>query len=99
MSPHHSNSLEELPQRVDEVLHYLWDPIGISDEPGARDEYASYVPGVMSLLVTDASVPQIGKHLDHIVVNQIGLPSNLEHCTQVAHILIAWRKNLFPPPA
>jgi len=34
----------ELRQRTDEVLHYLWDPIGVAGAPGARDEYWSYLP-------------------------------------------------------
>jgi len=30
---------KELYRRTDEILHYLWDPIGVSDTPQARDEY------------------------------------------------------------
>ena len=33
---------EELYRRVDEVLHYLWDPIGVAGIPEARDEYYGY---------------------------------------------------------
>ena len=40
----------ELYRRVDEVLHYLWDPIGVAGAPEARDEYYSYLPHVFSLL-------------------------------------------------
>jgi hypothetical protein len=29
----------ELYKRVDEVLHYVWDSIGVAGEPHARDEY------------------------------------------------------------
>lgn len=39
----------ELYQRVDEVLHYVWDPIGVSDAPEARDEYFSYLPIVFGM--------------------------------------------------
>jgi hypothetical protein len=35
---------KELYRRIDEVVHYLWDPIGVSDVPEARDEYHSYLP-------------------------------------------------------
>ena len=45
-----SRSDDELLMRVDEVLHYLWDPIGVSDFPEARDEYTSYAGVVFSLL-------------------------------------------------
>lgn len=40
----------ELQRRVDEVLFYVWDPIGVSDEPFARGEYESYVPGIATLV-------------------------------------------------
>jgi hypothetical protein len=33
------NNLESA---INEVLHYIWDPIGIQDMPAARDEYESY---------------------------------------------------------
>ena len=42
----------ELYKRCDEVLHYVWDPIGISDVPEARDEYESYLPTVWRLVIT-----------------------------------------------
>jgi hypothetical protein len=37
-------------KRTDEVLHYIWDPIGIAGAPEARYEYHSYLPHVFSLL-------------------------------------------------
>jgi len=45
-----SNKLQpkdaELFRRIDEVVHYLWDPIGISEHPEARDEYHSYLTAI-----------------------------------------------------
>jgi len=35
--------IKELKNRNDEVLYYIWDPIGVSDEPCARIEYTAYV--------------------------------------------------------
>lgn len=40
----------ELKNRVDEVLFYIWDPIGVSHEPCARWEYKSYIPQVLRLI-------------------------------------------------
>ena len=37
---------EELYRRVDEVLHYIWDPIGVAGAPMARDEYYAYLPQI-----------------------------------------------------
>jgi hypothetical protein len=43
---------DELRRRVDEVLYYIWDPIGVSDQPYARGEYEGYVPKVLQLCPT-----------------------------------------------
>jgi hypothetical protein len=37
---------QDLLTRINEVLHYIWDPIAVRGEPNARDEYDSYVPPV-----------------------------------------------------
>ena len=39
----------ELYKRIDEVLWQDWDPIGVSDCEGARDEYHSYLPKVFRM--------------------------------------------------
>ena len=41
---------DELERRVDEVLFYKWDPIGVSAYISARAEYRSYVPAVLDAL-------------------------------------------------
>jgi hypothetical protein len=30
---------KRLLSRVEEILHYMWDPIAVAGEPQARDEY------------------------------------------------------------
>jgi hypothetical protein len=42
--PMELDALEEFNRRADEVLHYLWDPIGVAGEVMACDEYMGYVP-------------------------------------------------------
>lgn len=34
----------------DEALYYLWDPIGVSGSPEARDEYQGYLPRVFAFV-------------------------------------------------
>ena len=41
----------ELYRRLDEVAHYIWDPIGISNVPDARDEYRAYLRDVLPTLM------------------------------------------------
>ena len=57
---------EKLVSEVDRILWEEWDPIGVNDEPSARDEYSSYVPGVVRLLRDGADAAQIARHLQAI---------------------------------
>ena len=36
----------ELYRRIDEILHFNWDPTGVADVPETRSEYYSYLPQV-----------------------------------------------------
>jgi len=83
---------EELYRRTDEVLHYIWDPIGVSTAPEARDEYYSYLPPVFSLLKARADVEAIADHLTEIATKRMGLPSNHKHDLEVAELLLYWQQ-------
>ena len=58
---------------VDEILHYIWDPIGIAGNAGARDEYSSYVPAVVKLLFDEASETAICGYLLEVERNTMEL--------------------------
>lgn len=77
---------------VDEVLHYVWDPIGVSNFPQARDEYHSYLPLVFRLLQSDSEADEIAKYLSNIAVDRMGLSANVEHDLAVAQLLVEWRQ-------
>jgi len=85
---------EELYRRVDEVLHYIWDPIGVSGAPQARDEYYSYLPGVFKLLKDKAATDIIAQHLTDIVVNRMGLRGATEDVLEVVSVLQDWQETL-----
>jgi hypothetical protein len=55
------------------VLLQCWDPIGISEEPKAQDEYDGYLGGVYGLLVRGASDKEIADHLVTIVEQRMSL--------------------------
>ena len=88
----------ELLTRIDEVLHYLWDPIGVRGVPPARDEYESYMGHIFTLLKQNASVPQISNHLRELrVVNMgAGRPDYSLSEDEIAEILMDWKETLFP---
>jgi len=87
----------ELLSRVDEVLHYLWDPIGIRGVPAARDEYSSYAGVVFSLLKRSAGIDEICEYLRKIKVVHIGI-GRMEHIgdeKEIAELLIDWKETFF----
>jgi hypothetical protein len=88
---------KELYRRVDEVMHYVWDPISVSDMPMARDEYESYVPQVVRLLNENANEEQIASYLNEIVTERMGLQSNLDATSDVVSVLLDWNEILMSP--
>ena len=82
---------EELYRRTDEVLHYVWDPIGVSGAPEARDEYYSYLPQVFALLRAGAAPEQLAAHLEESATVSMGLEGNLEHTLKVVKLLLRWK--------
>lgn len=84
---------KELYRRVDEVIHYLWDPIGVSGIPQARDEYYSYYPKVFALLQEKRDDNEISEYLLKIQKN-MGLPVGPEsekRAEEITKILIEYR--------
>jgi len=86
---------EELYRRVDEVLHYIWDPIRISGIPMARDEYYSYLPNVFSLLKANVEAEPIAKYLFEVSTDRMGLNENREKDSEVAKILLDWKETIY----
>jgi hypothetical protein len=51
---------------IDRVLWEVWDPIGVNDEPMARDEYANYVGDVYELLIGGKEDKEIRRYLQWV---------------------------------
>jgi len=79
---------------VDEILHYVWDPIGISDTPEMRDEYHGYVPQVFGLLRNGGDEEAIASYLGKVVSERMGLSINAEHDKKIARLLLDWKEFL-----
>ncbi len=69
-----------------------WDPIGIADNPGAADEYDSYVGTVyVMLMVHRASEEEISAYVFDIATGHMELSNHsflTERCAPAAEILI-----------
>ncbi|WP_153811445.1 hypothetical protein [Terrimicrobium sacchariphilum] len=63
----------QLYRRVDEVLFYIWDPIGISRRDWPKDEYQSYLPRVFTMLLEQAEPEKIQDYLIQIEAEYMGL--------------------------
>ncbi len=82
----------KLYQRTDEVLHYVWDPIGVAGAPSARDEYWSYLPRVFALLMERADERAIADYLVTVEREAMGLAGRPDHALRVARTLIDYRE-------
>ncbi len=91
----------ELYRRVDEVLHYIWDPIGVAGAPEARDEYYSYLPHVFSLLQRDAPSEEITSFLLTTATERMGLSGRRQlqkRAAEVTESLERWRRIIAERP-
>ena len=82
---------KELYKRIDEVVHYLWDPICVAYAPAARDEYRMYIPEIFQKTVDGADKSELASYLDYIRVERMCLPANYKQDELVASALLEWR--------
>ena len=83
---------DELAKRIDEVLYYVWDPIGVANAPYGRGEYSSYVPAILTLVIGGSSVEKISSHLSDIVRNNMNLSPNEENSLHTAELILEHKK-------
>ena len=81
---------KELYQRVDEVMHYVWDPIGVSGTPPARDEYDGYLPQVFAMLLEAKDRGSISAYLTQVEEERMGLTPSRERAEEVTEVLLDW---------
>jgi hypothetical protein len=86
------DDLVVLRRAVGEVLHYIWDPIGVAGSPHARDEYDGYVEPICNLLWRGADHATLVRHLLQISEQQMGIPHRLEEAERAADKLLQWRE-------
>lgn len=84
----------ELYRRCDEVLHYLWDPIGVRDQPAARDEYVGYLPHVFKLVRDCVDEQKVVDYLLLVEVQDMGLTANPKRAREIAEVLFRWREQI-----
>jgi hypothetical protein len=88
---------QALYRRTDEVLHYVWDPIGVADCPHARGEYQAYLPQVFGMLQEGKAQYEISLYLVRVEHEQMGLKTTettRANAARVAALLVGWREAL-----
>lgn len=88
-----SDKDKELFKRIDEVVHYKWDPIGVSGTPEARDEYDGYVPQIVSL-VKAGDEAKLLEYLNSVARDRMGIMPSEASNAQVARTMMDWREFL-----
>ncbi len=80
----------ELYQRVEEVVHYLWDPIGVCNIPQARDEYHSYMTAIFSR-VQAGNIEGILEYMKWAASDNMGLIFDAVKAEEAAKVMLEWK--------
>lgn len=89
MSSRLSREQNLLYRKIDEILFYIWDPIGVAPEPWARDEYDNYLPQVFKLAIENDEPQPIAQYLLNITKVEMGIPSTMKHCMKTAELILS----------
>lgn len=89
MMQFNNNGLEK---RISEVLYYVWDPIGVSQEPFARGEYEGYVQEILRLVEKNNEINEITMHLQNIIEDRVEITANKKHCEDTAKLLLEHKR-------
>jgi len=84
----------ELYKRIDEILFYKWDPIGISNSDWARDEYQSYLPQVFKIALNSKSPEPIAEYLSIITNKNMGLSLARSHDLAIAELILEIKEGI-----
>lgn len=79
-------------QAVDEILHYVWDPIGIAGIPQCRDEYSSYT----HLIVRKSKVctrDELIQCLLDLELHSMGIKRGLAGASRAVDAILDWDRH------
>ncbi|HEU0217901.1 MAG TPA: hypothetical protein VFQ90_14680 [Stellaceae bacterium] len=86
--------IKHFTERVAKVLLTEWDPIGIKDVPSVRNEYNSYVAGIVNIILSNRSESELAEHLVELETNEMGLRGERDRAERVARILFGVKRKL-----
>ncbi len=84
----------ELYKRIDEILFYKWDPIGISDSDWARDEYHAYLPRAFSIVLKSESPEKLADYLTMVTTESMELSAAPDHDLAISKLIMELKDSL-----
>lgn len=82
-------------KRIDEILWFDWDPIGINAIDAARDEYYSYLFPLMNMVLDGTNREQVATYLYECETVNMGMVGNKSHCEYVAGLICEAKDKIF----
>ncbi|MHA4893324.1 hypothetical protein ACXZ1K_01130 [Pedobacter sp. PWIIR3] len=71
-------------RKIDEILWFDWDPIGVNDIDEARDEYRGYISEMIKVQALSSGGEEFAKYLFDVEKEKMGLNGDFERCLRVA---------------
>jgi hypothetical protein len=79
---------------VDEVVHYIWDPIKICGIPQTRNEYDGYVNQIYARTKA-GDMEELINYLKWATEDRMGLVCDDKKNKEVADILFEWKSYIY----
>ena len=86
----------KLYKRIDEILFYIWDPIGIGDTDWSRDGYHGYLPTVFKLAIENSSPIPLAEYLALIASDRMDLVLPDDHHKKASELILNVKDGIFP---
>ena len=83
--------MKDLVQQVDEILFRFRDPIGVSVQLEARDEYSAFAPQMVRILAQGAEQGIVAHALLRIEKEELELEGDPARSAKIAAMLISLR--------
>lgn len=83
----------ELYNRIDEILFYKWDPIGVSNSNWPRDEYSLYVSKVLELAINNKTYQPLAEYLTRLSKDIVERADSKERASKVAKLIFSIANN------
>ena len=89
---------EQLTASVRETLLAHWDPLKVRSTPAAQDEYDSYIPRIVKMLLDGADCAALSRRLVTLERDSMGLGGYEARCDHGARQLLIAFHTLFLCP-